>query len=193
MEMKEIEFVELRRDDLSLSALTEEIVAYEKENDETHPVKKLDALCTPESFVAHSNFDTPGGTIYYIPKVSADVLLVIGNVYDSVDDCVTDEVSKYNYKELAMLYRLMLPLSQTNNHRKCVTVAAGLLKNETTKSYIWLLKAFIKDFRKAPSIVVTDQDGSIRNAIEAEYTGSKHRLCMWHITQKLPTNVFLSF
>nr|GEV63547.1 protein FAR1-related sequence 5 [Tanacetum cinerariifolium] len=73
---------------ISLSALTKEIFAYEKENDEIHHVKKLDALYTPESFVTHSNFDTPGGTIYYIPKVYADVLLVKGNVYDSVDDCV---------------------------------------------------------------------------------------------------------
>ncbi|GKD80029.1 hypothetical protein Tco_1342650, partial [Tanacetum coccineum] len=71
-----------------LNAFTEEIVAYEKESDETHAVKKLDALCTPESFVTHSNFDTPGGTVYYIPKVSADVLLVKGTVYDSVEDCV---------------------------------------------------------------------------------------------------------
>ncbi|GJW51122.1 hypothetical protein Tco_0092473 [Tanacetum coccineum] len=50
--------------------------------------QKLDALCTPESFVTHSNFDTPGGTVYYIPKVSMDVLLAKGNVYESVDDCV---------------------------------------------------------------------------------------------------------
>nr|GEZ30427.1 hypothetical protein [Tanacetum cinerariifolium] len=48
----------------SFNALTEEIVAYERESDEIHAVKKLDALCTPESFVTHSNFDTPGGTVY---------------------------------------------------------------------------------------------------------------------------------
>nr|GFB51214.1 protein FAR1-related sequence 5-like [Tanacetum cinerariifolium] len=247
----------------------------------------VDALCNPESFVTHSNFNTPDGTVYYIPKVSADVLLVKGNVYDSVDDCVVayikyateagfvvrrlytldlensdkpkrnsnlhiigckaravfnldsctrkfvlnlfdtihnHELEHEEFKHLskrerqmtyleqafiveaasvnigatrahhlltgsvAMLYRLMLPLRQTtiDNHRKCVTVAAGLLKNETTKSYIWLLKAFIKAFGKAPSIVVTDQDGAMRNAIEAEFDGSKHRLCMRHITQKLP-------
>ncbi|GJV86492.1 hypothetical protein Tco_1530430, partial [Tanacetum coccineum] len=46
------------------------------------------ALCTPESFVTLSNFDTPGETVYYILKVYADVLLVKGNVYDLVDDCV---------------------------------------------------------------------------------------------------------
>ncbi|GKB33838.1 FAR1-related sequence 5-like protein [Tanacetum coccineum] len=377
-----------------LNAFPEEIVAYEKE--------KLNAVCTPESFVTHSNFDTPGGTVYYIPKVSADVLLVKGNVYDSVDDCVVaymkyvaeagfvvrrscqkrmlngdvkqkylvcnrmgcpkgiyvdtldlgnidkqkrnsnlhiigckarvvfnldthtrkfvlnvfdtihnhelereeykhlskterqltymeqafivkaasvnigatrahhllisikgsyllvhgttvdfknffrsmncyigdsdaqmlihkienrkkhvsdfsfdylvenaelsaifwaDEVSKYNYKEFGDVvsfdatfktnkYKMVfVPFTAIDNHRKCVTVAAGLLKNETTKSYIWLLKAFMKDFRKAPSIVVIDQDGAMRNAIEAEFGGSKHRLCMWHITQKLPAKI----
>ncbi|GJS29286.1 FAR1-related sequence 5-like protein [Tanacetum coccineum] len=326
---------------------------------------QLDALCTPKSFVTHSNFDTPGGTIYYIPKVSAVVLLVKGNVYDSVDDCIVaymkyvaeegfvvrcscqkrlkngdvkqkylvcnrkgfpkgihidtqdlensdkqkrtsnlhitgckvravfnldphtrkfvlnvfdtihnhelereefkhlskrerqltyleqafivkvasvnigdsdaqmfihkmenrkkhasdfsfdylvenaelfrifwaDEVSKYNYREFGDVvsfdatfktnkYKMVfVPFTAIDNHRKCVTVAAGLLKNETTKSYIWLLKAFIKAFGKAPSIVVTDQDGAMRNAIEAEFAGSKHRLCMWHITQKLPANI----
>nr|GFB06197.1 hypothetical protein [Tanacetum cinerariifolium] len=79
---------------------------------------------------------------------------------------------------LAMLYHLMLPLRQKtiNNHKNCVTVAAGLLKKETTKSYIWLLKAFMKAFRIAPSIVVTDQDGAMRNDIEDEFGGFKHRL-----------------
>nr|GEX28605.1 protein FAR1-related sequence 5 [Tanacetum cinerariifolium] len=272
----------------SLSFFTEEIVAYEKENDETHPVKKLDVLCTPELFVTHSIFDTLGGTVYYILKVYADVLLVKGNVYDSVDDCVVaymkyaaeaafvvrrscqkrlkngdvkqkvqtfvkerererlltyleqafivkvasvnigatrahrlltgdsdaqmlihkaDEVSKYNYREFGDVvsfdatfktnkYKMVfVPFTVIDNNRKCVTVAAGLLKNQTTKSYIWLLKAFIKafgkapTFGKAPSIVVTDQDGAMMNAIEAEFAGSKHRLCMWHITQKLPVKI----
>ncbi|GJY01866.1 protein FAR1-related sequence 5 [Tanacetum coccineum] len=351
-----------------LNAFAEEIVAYENDSNETHAVKKLNALCTPESFVTHSNFDTPGGTVYYIPKVSTDVLLVKGTVYDSVEDCVVaymkyaaeagfvvrrscqkrmlngdvkqkylvcnrmgcpkgihvdtldlgnsdkqkrnsnlhitgckaravfnldtctrkfvlhvfdtihnhelereeykhlskterqltymeqafivkaasvnigatrahhlltgikgyylfvhgttvdfknffrsvncyigdsdaqmlihkmenrkkhvsdfsfdylvenaeltaifwaDEVSKYNYREFGDVVSFDATF-KTN--KKCVTVAAGLLKNETTKSYI----------------VVIDQDGAMRNAIEAEFGGSKHRLCMWHITQKLP-------
>ncbi|GJY84557.1 hypothetical protein Tco_0497933 [Tanacetum coccineum] len=70
------------------TALTEEIVAYEHDSDETQYAKKLDVLHTPESFITHFNFDTPGGTVYYIPKVSTDVLLVKGTLYDSVDDCI---------------------------------------------------------------------------------------------------------
>nr|GEV10417.1 retrovirus-related Pol polyprotein from transposon TNT 1-94 [Tanacetum cinerariifolium] len=102
----------------------------------------------------------------------------------------TDEVSKYIYKGFGNVvsfdatfktnkYKMVyVPFTSIDNHRKCVTVAVGLLKNETTKSYIWLLKAFIKAFGKAPSIVVTDQDGAMRNVIEAEFAESKHRLCM---------------
>ncbi|GJR53535.1 protein FAR1-related sequence 5 [Tanacetum coccineum] len=294
-----------------LNAFAEENVAYEKDSNETHAVKNLNALSTPKSFVTHYNFDTPGGTIYYIPKVYVDVLLVKGTVYDSVEDCVVaymkyaaearfvvrrscqkrmlngdlereeykhlskterqltymeqafivkatsvnigatrahhlltgikgsyllvhgttvdfknffrsvncyigdsdaqmlihkmenrkkhvsdflfdylvenaelttifwaDEVSKYKYREFSDVvsfdatfktnkYKMVfVPFTAIDNHRKYVTVAASLLKNETTKSYIWLLKAFIKAFRKAPSIVVTDQDGAMRNAIK---------------------------
>ncbi|GKA32100.1 protein FAR1-related sequence 5 [Tanacetum coccineum] len=125
----------------SLNALTKEIDAYEKESDETQDVKN--ALRNPESFVTHSNFDTPSGTVYYIPKVSAYVLLVKGTLYDSVDDL-----------------------------HCCVYEGSYLLVHGLA-------------FGKASTIVVTNQDGAMRNAIEAEFAGSKHRLCMWHITQKL--------
>nr|GFB06173.1 protein FAR1-related sequence 5-like [Tanacetum cinerariifolium] len=35
-------------------------------------------------------------------------------------------------------------------------------------------------------MVVTDQDGAMKRAIEAVLTESKHKLCMWHIMQKVP-------
>nr|GEV70840.1 hypothetical protein [Tanacetum cinerariifolium] len=50
--------------------------------------QQLDAFCTPESFVTHSNVDTPDRTVYYILELSSNVLLVKGNVYDSVNDYV---------------------------------------------------------------------------------------------------------
>nr|GEW74799.1 protein FAR1-related sequence 5 [Tanacetum cinerariifolium] len=257
-----------------VNAFTKEIIAYEKESDETHAVKKLDALCTPESFVTHSNFNTPGGTVYYIPKYDVEAWFVVRsscqkrlrnrdvktkylvcnrkgctkgihvdtldlensdkqkrnshlyitgckthavfnldprtrkfvlNVFDTIHnhELEREEFKHLSKREMKLTYleqafivkaaslnigatRAYHLVTAIDNHRKCVTVAACLLKNETTKSYIWLLKAFIKAFRKAPSIVVTNQDGAMRNAIEAEFAGLKHRLYMWHITQKLP-------
>ncbi|GJU96310.1 FAR1-related sequence 5-like protein [Tanacetum coccineum] len=351
-----------------------EIVAYEKESDETHAVKKLDALCTPESFVTHSNFDTPGGTVYYIPKVYAYVLLVKGNVYDSVDDCVVaymkyvaeagfvvrrscqirilngdvkqkylvcnrmgcpkgihvdtldlgnsdkqkrnsnlhitgckaravfnldtrtrkfvlnvfdtihnHELEREEYKHLSKTGRQYTYMEQAfivkaasvnigatrahhfltgikgsyllvhgtivdfKNFFRSVNCYIGdsdaqmlihkmenrkkhvsdfsfdyLVENAELSAIFWADEVskynyrefgdvvsfdatfktnkykmvFVpftaidnhrKSFGKAPSIVVIDQDGAMRNAIEAEFGGSKHRLCMWHITQKLPS------
>nr|GEV65745.1 protein FAR1-related sequence 5 [Tanacetum cinerariifolium] len=197
----------------ALNALTEEIVAYEKESDETEAVKKLDALHTPKSFVTHSNFDTPDGTVYYISKVSANVLLVKGSLYDSIEDCIiaymkstakagfvfrrlcqkrlrngvvkqkylvcnrkgypkgihADEVFKYNYKEFYDV--VWFDVTFKTNKYNMVFAPYTLIDNHRKKS---------------PSRVVTDQDGAIRNTIQAEFASSKHMLCMWHITQKLP-------
>nr|GEX04292.1 protein FAR1-related sequence 5-like [Tanacetum cinerariifolium] len=50
-------------------------------------------------------------------------------------------------------------------------------------------EAFLKTHKKQPPFAVTDQDGALRNAIAKMFPESHHRLCMWHITQKLPEKV----
>ncbi|GJY68296.1 RNA-directed DNA polymerase, eukaryota [Tanacetum coccineum] len=92
-------------------------------------------------------------------------------------------------RSLVISYLLMRLIKQTNNHRRSETVGSGLLKKETKKAYGWLLRAFKKAFVHAPNIVVTDQDGAMRLAVAAEFPESKHRLCMWHIMQKMPSKI----
>ncbi|GKE10940.1 FAR1-related sequence 5-like protein [Tanacetum coccineum] len=38
-------------------------------------------------------------------------------------------------------------------------------------------------------MIVTDQDGAMKRAIEAVFTKAKHRLCMWHIMQKILSKI----
>ncbi|GJS10476.1 FAR1-related sequence 5-like protein [Tanacetum coccineum] len=99
-----------------------------------------------------------------------------------------DEMSKYNYKEFGdtisfdATFRtnkynmVFVPFTGIDNHRKCVTFGAGMLSNETTKSYKWLLTCFLKAFHKQPRLVVTDQDPAMRNAIASVFNESTHRL-----------------
>nr|GEX20508.1 hypothetical protein [Tanacetum cinerariifolium] len=68
-----------------------------------------------------------------------------------------------------------VPFIGVNNHRKCVTLGSGMLLHEDTKSYTWLLKAFMTAFSKEPTMIVTDQDGAIKRAIEAVFTKAKHK------------------
>ena len=84
---------------------------------------------------------------------------------------------------------VFVPFTGVDNHGKCVTLGSGMLLHEDTESYTWLLKAFMTAFKKEPTMVVTDQDGAMKRAIEAVFTKAKHRLCMWHIDQKIPAKV----
>ncbi|GJS90550.1 FAR1-related sequence 5-like protein [Tanacetum coccineum] len=112
-----------------------------------------------------------------------------------------DEVAKCNYKEFGDIvsfdatfnsnkYNMkFVPFIGIDNHGKCVTLGSGMLLHEDIKSYTWLLTAFMTAFLKEPTMIVTDQDGAMKRAIEAVFTKSKHRLCMWHIMQKIPSKI----
>ncbi|GJV43125.1 FAR1-related sequence 5-like protein, partial [Tanacetum coccineum] len=112
-----------------------------------------------------------------------------------------DEVAKCNYKEFEDIvsfdatfnnnkYNMkFVPFIGIDNHGKCVTLGTRMLLHEDTKSYTWLLNAFMTAFLEEPTMIVTDQDGSTKRAIEAVFTKAKHRLCMWHIMQKIPSKI----
>nr|GEU38291.1 hypothetical protein [Tanacetum cinerariifolium] len=112
-----------------------------------------------------------------------------------------DEVAKCNYKEFEDIvsfdatfnsnkYNIKLvPFIGIDNHGKCVTLGSRMLLHEDTKSYTWLLNAFMTAFSHEPTMIVTDQDGSMKRAIEAVFKKAKHRLCMWHIMQKIPSKI----
>lgn len=84
---------------------------------------------------------------------------------------------------------VFVPFTGIDNHHHSVTFAAALLSKETWESYAWLLRAFKKAFGSEPKVVVTDQDPAMKIAIEKEFSNSRHRLCMWHIMEKLSTKV----
>ncbi|GJT84951.1 FAR1-related sequence 5-like protein [Tanacetum coccineum] len=82
-----------------------------------------------------------------------------------------------------------VPFIGIDNHGKCVTLGSGMLLHEDTKSYTWLLNAFMTAFSHEPTMIVTDQDGAMKRAIEAVFKKAKHRLCMWHIMQKILSKI----
>ncbi|GKE24265.1 regulation of nuclear pre-mRNA domain-containing protein 1B [Tanacetum coccineum] len=112
-----------------------------------------------------------------------------------------DEIAKCNYKEFGDIvsfdatfnsnkYNMkFVPFIGVDNHVKCVTLGSGMLLHEDTKSYTWLLNAFMTAFLKEPTMIVTDQYGAMKRAIEAIFKKAKHRLCMWHIMQKIPSKI----
>ncbi|XP_019160046.1 PREDICTED: protein FAR-RED IMPAIRED RESPONSE 1-like [Ipomoea nil] len=76
-----------------------------------------------------------------------------------------------------------------DNHKRCVTFAAGLLDKEDVESYSWILKHFKNAMGTAPPLIITDQDPAMKIAIADVFAGSRHRYCMWHIMTKVSEKV----
>ncbi|GJV84839.1 FAR1-related sequence 5-like protein [Tanacetum coccineum] len=100
---------------------------------------------------------------------------------DVVSLDATFRTNKYDF--------VFVPFTGIDRNQKCVTFGAALLSDETEESYIWMLEAFLKVHQKQPPLALTDQDAALRNAVVKIFPESKHRLCMWHITQKLTGKV----
>ncbi|XP_035840166.1 protein FAR1-RELATED SEQUENCE 5-like [Helianthus annuus] len=159
-----------------------------------------------EEFYVHH---TPNGTRMWCPNVPIVLKPVVGSVYETWKDVFrqlrsifwADEISKINYEVFGDVLAfdatyhtnkynmIFVPFTGVDNHKQCVTFGAGLLFNETTESYKWLLESFLKAHKKQPKLVLTDQDPSMKAAISEVFTDSRHRLCMWHIMKKLPTKI----
>nr|XP_043639392.1 protein FAR1-RELATED SEQUENCE 5-like [Erigeron canadensis] len=112
-----------------------------------------------------------------------------------------DEVSKLNYYAFGDVvsfdatYRtnkydmVFIPFTEIDNHKKCVTFGAGMLAKEDISSYKWLLNEFKNAFPREPKVVLTDQDPPIKVVVSDVFKTARHRLCMWHIMEKVSVKV----
>ncbi|XP_023771369.2 protein FAR1-RELATED SEQUENCE 5-like [Lactuca sativa] len=102
------------------------------------------------------------------------------NYQDDVLDCMfwADEMEKTYYAEFGDAisfdatfrtnkYRMVfVSFTAIDHHKKSVIVGSVLLSNESIESYSWLLKAFLKTHGKEPTLVLTDQDATIKQVVE---------------------------
>ncbi|XP_010277968.1 PREDICTED: protein FAR1-RELATED SEQUENCE 5-like isoform X2 [Nelumbo nucifera] len=69
-----------------------------------------------------------------------------------------------------------------NNYKKMVIFGAALLYDETTETFEWLFKVFLKKMGgKKPNTILTDDDATMEKAINLVLPESHHRLCVWHM------------
>ncbi|KAK9668943.1 hypothetical protein RND81_13G097500 [Saponaria officinalis] len=83
-------------------------------------------------------------------------------------------------------YRMVFtPFTGVDNHKRCVTFAAGMIAKENAESFTWGCY---------PVTIITDQCLGIKAGIENVFSGkTQHRYCMWHIMKKLPEKVGSAF
>ncbi|KAK9074589.1 hypothetical protein SSX86_007187 [Deinandra increscens subsp. villosa] len=157
-----------------------------------------------------SLYQSPNGSKYWSPQVSPCFKPVVGtlfNDYEEVENMFTAYAEQSGFSARVTAYKkvkdvithkvmscskynmVFVPFTGVDNHKRCVTFGAGLLCDETTESYMWLIRAFLNVHKREPALVLTDQDPAMKSVIDKTFVFAIHRLCMWHIMKKLPTKV----
>ncbi|XP_016173287.1 protein FAR1-RELATED SEQUENCE 5-like [Arachis ipaensis] len=94
----------------------------------------------------------------------------------------TYKKNKYN--------RPLVIFSGSNNHKQTTIFGFGLVLDEMIGLYTWLLKSLLEVMcQKMPSVVVTDGDEAMREAVRVVFPRATHRLCRWHFEKNVMSNV----
>jgi hypothetical protein len=113
-----------------------------------------------------------------------------------------DATSRKNYKHFGDVISLdstyttnqynmiFVPITGVDHHLQSVFLGAAFLANEKIESYVWLFNTFLKGMGGvSPHLIITDEDASMKAAITKILPDTIHRLCMWHIMDKVPAKV----
>ncbi|XP_029148739.1 protein FAR1-RELATED SEQUENCE 5-like [Arachis hypogaea] len=80
--------------------------------------------------------------------------------------------------------------SGVNHHNQTIIFAAALVVDETTDTYICLLRQLMFAMKgKTPTSIITDGAMAIRNAVRVVFPEVRHRLCAWHLIRNVTSNV----
>ncbi|XP_076954891.1 protein FAR1-RELATED SEQUENCE 5-like [Bidens hawaiensis] len=118
------------------------------------------------------------GGLFWADENSKKSYLVFGDV---VGFDATYQSNKYDM--------VFVPFTGIDNHNRNITLGVALLGYEIADSYRWLLRVYAHAFGSALKVVVTDQDAAMKRAIQDVFPNSRHRICMWHIWEKVTSKV----
>ena len=76
-----------------------------------------------------------------------------------------------------------------DNNLKTRIVAQAIVDDETQSSYEWVFKCVKDATGLVPKVFVTDGDPAVNGAVIAQFPGTFHMHCIWHISQNLPKNL----
>ncbi|KAF7139329.1 hypothetical protein RHSIM_Rhsim07G0159000 [Rhododendron simsii] len=106
--------------------------------------------------------------------------------YKYFGDVVVFDTTYYTNK-----YSLIFaPILGVNHHRQTTLFGCAFLSDESTDSFEWLFKEWLKAMPAGPpKIIITDQDLAMTKAIASALPNTFHRYCIWHIVNKFSQKI----
>lgn len=76
-------------------------------------------------------------------------------------------------------------------------IGFAFLSSETSTNYIWVLECLAQLYQTleipSPTLVVTDMEIVLINAIQQVFPIANHALCLWHVDKNILANCKFSF
>lgn len=73
-----------------------------------------------------------------------------------------------------------------NHHGQLVLLGCGLLSDESTESFLWLLKSWLTCMKgRPPSAIITDECVAIKAAVREVFPKTRHRISDWHVVRSI--------
>ncbi|XP_021721961.1 protein FAR-RED IMPAIRED RESPONSE 1-like [Chenopodium quinoa] len=72
-----------------------------------------------------------------------------------------------------------------NHHGKKILLGCALISHEDTETFKWMFSTWLDVVGgDPPTAILTGQDPAMRKALKAVMPQTRHRWCLWHITEK---------
>lgn len=79
---------------------------------------------------------------------------------------------------------ICVPFIRINHHWQNIIFSCAFLSYESAESFKWLFSIFLKSIGGiAPQTIIIDQARGMEISIREVMSGTRHRLCQWHISQ----------
>lgn len=73
-----------------------------------------------------------------------------------------------------------------NHHGELVLLGCGLFSDESTESFLWLLKSWLTCMKGwPPNAIVTDDCAAIKAAVREVFPNARHRISDWHVLRSI--------
>ncbi|CAN4123347.1 unnamed protein product [Withania somnifera] len=103
--------------------------------------------------------------------------------YASFSDVVLFDTSYMKSNE-KMPFALFIGV---NHHCQPMLLGCAVVADETKPTFVWLMKTWLRAVGgQAPNVIITDQDKSLKAAIEEVFPCSRHCFPLWHVLERIP-------
>ena len=77
-----------------------------------------------------------------------------------------------------------------DNNNRTIIFAEGLIAQETTEQFSWLLSQAKGYFNKEPNFILMDSDPALIAAVESIYPNSNLKMCGWHTENNIKKHLY---